>query len=424
MTPPTTTTGDGPWTVHWKYRDYKEMKWMPGQEPRKRWLPVIVQLGRSKWHVTVAFEGSLHSDRVTRVGKEIRRQDLANLCLCLDFGRLQLLDDKVTELLIKRDNDTTPSPYQNDFAFPDNVLPLKSIPGPDSEYYPLHTELRLCLREDPYHVQFPTLDSSINIPMTSISEIRKTRELSAGVHEAQLTSGNKPLVFKEVDKPLYMPRDSQVLYQELQNLQLCQGLTGIVQLVAAVVSQNPYQTMQSDTTMTGTVGTKSSAVLRGILLEYHSNGTLEAALQNAKQSISQTTSPWQKWALQIAQALGYLHQRGITHMDLKPSNIIISAEHDAILTDISGIGGTTRAWLAPEMLYVSDPLSESIDSRVRNDIWALGKLLCEMAHSSCNRLERSRLSAIASVATRKDPSSRISLHDVISHLSQCSEPSH
>lgn len=423
MTPATTNTGDRPWTVHWKSRDYKEMKWKPDQEPRKRWLSIIVQLGSSKWHVTVTFEGSLHSDRVSRVGKEMRRQDLVNLCLCLDFNRLQLLDDKVTELLIRRDNDTTPSPYQTDFVFHGNALPLKSVPGSSSEYYPLHTELLLCLREDPYHVQFPTLSSGINVPTTSISEIRKTRELSDGVHEAQFTGGNRPLVFKEVEKPLYMPRDSQVLSKELQNLQLCQGLTGIVQLVAVVVSQNPYQTTQPDTTMTGTVGTKSSTVLRGILLEYHSNGTLEAALHNAAQSIPRTTLPLQKWALQIAQALDHLHQRGITHMDLKPSNVLISAEYNAILADISGIGGTTRAWLAPEMLSLSDPLSESMDSRVRNDIWALGKLLCKMAHASYDRLERFRLSVIASAATRKDPSSRIPLHDTISCLSQCLESS-
>jgi len=95
--------------------------------------------------------------------------------------------------------------------------------------------------------------------------------------------------------------------------------------------------------MTGAIKGKSSTVLRGILLEYHSNGTLEATLQDAAQLNPQTISLWQKWALQIAQALGHLHQRGITHKDLKPSNILISAEHNAILTDISGIGGTTSA---------------------------------------------------------------------------------
>lgn len=69
-------------------------------------------------------------------------------------------------------------------------------------------------------------------------------------------------------------------------------------------------------------------------------------------------------------------------MDLKPPNIMISADCTALLTDISGIGGTTHEWLAPEMLRVSDPPSESMESRVQNDIWALGKLLSKMADAS------------------------------------------
>lgn len=415
MTPANTIRDDGLWTVQWKPCDYKEMKWVRGEEPRKRWLPVIVQLGTSKWHVTLAFEGSLHLDRVARVGKTIRRQDLVNLCLCLDFSRVQLLDDKVTELLIRRDGDTTPSPYQTDSSFPKIVLPWKTIPSPSSEYYPLHTKLRFCLREDPYHVRFPTLKHNNSISTTPISQITKTCELSAGVYKVELTSSNMPLVFKEIDRPMYMPQDSQVIDQELQNLQLCQGLAGIVQLVATVVSQNPYQTTQLDTGKTGAGGTKSSTVLRGILLQYHCNGTLEAALQNTAPPIPRTTSPWWKWAVQIARALSHLHQRGITHMDVKTSNVVISAEHDAVLIDISGMG-TTHEWLAPEMLSISDPLSQSMDSRVRNDIWALGKLLRKMAYASYDKTERLRLGNIASAATRDDPSSRMSLHDIISYL--------
>lgn len=44
-------------------------------------------------------------------------------------------------------------------------------------------------------------------------------------------------------------------------------------------------------------------------------------------------------------------------MDLTPSNVVISAVFDAILIDVSGIGGVTRQWLAPEMRDGPDPLS-------------------------------------------------------------------
>jgi serine/threonine protein kinase len=40
--------------------------------------------------------------------------------------------------------------------------------------------------------------------------------------------------------------------------------------------------------------------------------------------------------MQIAMGLNELHRHGITHMDLKPSNIVISEQGDTVLIDISG----------------------------------------------------------------------------------------
>ncbi|KAF2195587.1 hypothetical protein K469DRAFT_734155 [Zopfia rhizophila CBS 207.26] len=398
MTSTIATTPDHLWAIDWTCHNYEEIKWKPGQEPRKRWLRVVARFARSEWHVTITFEGSLHSDKVARTKKEKRRQDLADLCLCLDFDHLQLLDDTVTELLIKHEHDTTPPLYQNDIALPDRILPLKTTPRPDSEYFPLIAHLRLCVREDPFHVRFLLFDSSINIPTKCLLEIVKTRQLSAGVHEARVTSDDKLYVYKEVDRPHYIPRDSQVLY---------------LQLVAA--AGDSYQTTKA-------IKVKALTVLRGILLEYHLKGMLKDALERARDALqspfSKKTSPWRKWAFQIACALACLHQHGITHMDLKPPNIIISAENNAVLIDISGIEGITHEWLAPEMHYVPDPLSESIESRIRNDIWALGKLLSKMADASSNEVEKQQLGYIALAATTEDPSSRTPLHHIISILSQ------
>lgn len=80
------------------------------------------------------------------------------------------------------------------------------------------------------------------------------------------------------------------------------------------------------------------------------------------------TSTWRRWALQIVEALSHIHEQQITHMDLKPSNILISAENDAVLSDISGIGGVKRNYLAPEMLDVPNPLAEGLEARIWNDI--------------------------------------------------------
>lgn len=53
-----------------------------------------------------------------------------------------------------------------------------------------------------------------------------------------------------------------MLEQELRNLDMFRGTTGIVQLVAAVVSQNPYQTTQPGKEY-------DPVVLRGFLLAHH-----------------------------------------------------------------------------------------------------------------------------------------------------------
>jgi hypothetical protein len=76
------------------------------------------------------------------------------------------------------------------------------------------------------------------------------------------------------------PPDTGVLDQELQNLELFRGSNiNIVQLVAAVISHNPYQTTQSSK------GKGSNpTTLREALLEYHPHGTLE-------ETISQTPYP-------------------------------------------------------------------------------------------------------------------------------------
>jgi len=382
---------------------YHETTWTPGEEPRRRCLRVITRLCRSEWHFTIAFEGSLHEDGRVRVAKAQRRQDLADLYACLDFDSLQLKNDTVTEILIKRAGDSTPPVYENDLAYPNRALPLTALPNLNSEYAHCHADLRFCVREDPRHVRYPALHPQLSTK--DISEITKIQQLSSGVYEAEVICCNERVVFKGIDRPLYEPRDSQVLYQELENLRQVQGAYGIVGLVAAVVSQNPYQTIKD---------AKTPTVLRGILVDFHPNGTLENALKNASKYGAMI---WHKWALQISQALHCLHQHGIRHMDLKPTNIVISAKFDAIIIDISGIGGTTREWLAPEMLDLLEPWSADGLSQVQNDIWALGQILMCMAQASFDKLENSPLLPIAKGMTTRIPSLRTGLPAAVAALS-------
>lgn len=222
-----------------------------------------------------------------------------------------------------------------------------------------------------------------------------------------LRGDETPYVYKEVERAHYVPRDTKVLEQELRNLEIFRGTTvGIVQLVAAVVSQNPYQTAQPGKEC-------DPVVLRGFLLEHNPNGTLESALKSPTPKVRER---WREWALQIASALAEMHRRGLAHMDLKPSNIILSGESNAVLIDVSGIGGVTRQWLCPEMLESKkDPLSWSIAAQQQNDIWALGQIMLAVADACCADKQKQLLRSVALATTRPCP--RIPLSEVIAALS-------
>ncbi|CZT43605.1 uncharacterized protein RSE6_03666 [Rhynchosporium secalis] len=181
--------------------------------------------------------------------------------------------------------------------------------------------------------------TSSSIPSRHLLDIKKRQELSIGVYRVHVN--NIDHVYKEVDRPLYVPRDSDILEQELRNLERLRDSENIIKLIATI----------------------------GFLLEYLPNGTLQAALQTRKSDV-----PWLCLTLQMTRALYSLHQNGISHMDLKPEDVVLNQHNDAVLNDVSGIGGTTRKWLSPEMRLISQPWSQEIEARKQNDIWALGQI--------------------------------------------------
>ncbi|KAK4109153.1 hypothetical protein N656DRAFT_801264 [Canariomyces notabilis] len=107
-------------------------------------------------------------------------------------------------------------------------------------------------------------------------------------------------------------------------------------------------------------------------------------------------------------------------MDIKSSNVVISADMNAVLIDISGIGGGTRqtpvALPVPRDAAREDPMFQGFEARKQNDILAPGQILLAMAEASSDRDEEQLLRSISLSATRTPP--RIPLSEAISRFSK------
>src|SRR6202522_1505434 len=104
--------------------------------------------------------------------------------------------------------------------------------------------------------------------------------------------------------------------------------------------------------------------------------------------------PWEtpsflRVAINLASALGRLHERGLVHKDIKPANILVKAETDEVWLTGFGIASRlprehpapvtpeviagTLAYMAPEQ---TGRMNRSVDSR--SDLYALGVTFYEM----------------------------------------------
>jgi serine/threonine protein kinase len=95
-------------------------------------------------------------------------------------------------------------------------------------------------------------------------------------------------------------------------------------------------------------------------------------------------------AVQLAEALAFIHSRGICHRDLKPSNVLLTPDGRPMLLDFNlalhkrlsgGQVAGTPAYMPPEQLLALDPDNRSdlpclIDER--SDLYSLGVILYEL----------------------------------------------
>jgi serine/threonine protein kinase len=123
-----------------------------------------------------------------------------------------------------------------------------------------------------------------------------------------------------------------------------------------------------------------------LVMEYVEGTDLRVEIDR-RRSLGQPFTPDEVLYLlgQVADALDYAHQRGIIHRDIKPGNILLTTDGQAILSDFGlamlrdrvsqatvGQALGTPEYIAPE---------QAMDSRAavpQSDIYALGGILYEM----------------------------------------------
>lgn len=109
-----------------------------------------------------------------------------------------------------------------------------------------------------------------------------------------------------------------------------------------------------------------------LVMEYCGGGSMDDLLATGgKYSEAEVM----KWGLDLCRILAFVHQKDIVHHDVKPSNVLFTAEGKIKLGDfgVANRNTGTRMYLAPEML-LGEQVSRT-DPRV--DIYALGLTMLE-----------------------------------------------
>jgi len=118
--------------------------------------------------------------------------------------------------------------------------------------------------------------------------------------------------------------------------------------------------------------------------------------------------------LQVADALGYAHQHGVIHRDVKPGNVLLDAQGRAFLADFgmaqaAGVERLTRSGAmvgTPHYMSPEQALGQRDDYGPPTDVWALGVLLYRVLGGQAPFAGGSLMQLMAQITSEPPPDLR------------------
>ncbi|WP_422927112.1 protein kinase domain-containing protein [Singulisphaera sp. PoT] len=167
----------------------------------------------------------------------------------------------------------------------------------------------------------------------------------------------------------------------------------------------------------GTSSAANGSVLRWLAMEYLPNGDLASWIRRqGPPSVPLGT----RWLLQCLQGLHYAHQHSVVHRDLKPHNLLLTADLDVKISDFGLLKQSTeidpsvtlQGTIMGTPQYISPEQAMAEDADDRSDLYSLGASFFHLFSGRLPFEERSATALLVRVTQHDPPSLNVVAPDI------------